>query len=330
MAIIQQSEATAADRRIPFRLVSTTDGYSPVTGATVTVRVSKQGAATAAGVGTVVEVDSANDPGLYYYQATAAEVDTLGSLLITPVATGAVRATYESLVVEADPYAAPDTGTDVATEVWANAERTLTDLSPSVVQTSAAAALTAYDPPTKAELDAAAALLATPAQVRTQADAALTAYAPLTAAGYTAPNNTGIATAATNSTTLVGRVTQVRADKWDNLDTTVGSRAAAGDEMALTSATVSALVEAYLDGFSLSGTVSDTTPAADGFTGASTLSTTDNFYLDMVLVFTSGALLGIPRRVTGYTGATRTFAFETAFPSAPANGATFRLLGRIE
>jgi hypothetical protein len=47
----------------------------------------------------------------------------------------------------------------------------------------------------------------------------------------------------------------------------------------------------------------------------------------MVLVFTSGALAGIDRRITGYTGATRTFAFSTAFPAAPANGDRFIVCG---
>jgi hypothetical protein len=94
--------------------------------------------------------------------------------------------------------------TAVTASVWANASRTLTsgvnivlakgvgltglnDISQSQVGNEAANALTVYDPPTKAELDAAQAALATaigltatPAQVLTQATAALNTYDPPT------------------------------------------------------------------------------------------------------------------------------------------------------
>lgn len=117
MQVIQQNEATAALRRVYFRLMDV-DG-AEVTGATPTGRVSKNGGATAAAAGTFAEVDAGDDPGLYYYEATAGEVDTLGALVVSPVATGAVRASYEVLVVEYAPTTQPESSADIATAVAA-------------------------------------------------------------------------------------------------------------------------------------------------------------------------------------------------------------------
>jgi hypothetical protein len=65
--------------------------------------------------------------------------------------------------------------------------------------------------------------------------------------------------------------------------------------------------------------------------GDAGLSATDDFYNGAVLAFTSGALKGTGgRRITDYVGATKTFTFASAWPAAPANGATFVVLGRID
>jgi hypothetical protein len=78
----------------------------------------------------------------------------------------------------------------------------------------------------------------------------------------------------------------------------------------------------------LAGAVSDVTPAAGQFDAAAGLSSDDDEYQGMWLVFVSGGLRGIPQKVTGYTGATRTFAFANPFPGTPANGDRFWLIGR--
>lgn len=80
----------------------------------------------------------------------------------------------------------------------------------------------------------------------------------------------------------------------------------------------------------VSSSVSDTTPAAGNFDAAAGLSATDNFYNGALLVFTSGALLSLARKVTGYTGTTRNLQFANAFPIAPADSDTFLILGRID
>jgi len=76
---IKQSEATAARRRIPVLLVDITDGFTPETGVvTPTINISKNGATVASGAGTWTEIGN----GQYYYEFTAAEVDTLGWIAV--------------------------------------------------------------------------------------------------------------------------------------------------------------------------------------------------------------------------------------------------------
>lgn len=89
---ITKSESTAALRRILFFFPSSADGYTPVTGkidADFTCRISKNGA-SAIHAGTFTEIDAANMPGMYYYEATAGEVDTAGWLLLVISATASV------------------------------------------------------------------------------------------------------------------------------------------------------------------------------------------------------------------------------------------------
>jgi hypothetical protein len=86
----------------------------------------------------------------------------------------------------------------------------------------------------------------------------------------------------------------------------------------------------------IDSSVNDAGPAVGDFDAASGLSASDDFYNGAVLVFTSGTLRGISRKISDYTGSTRNFAFTGAtgtadapFPTAPANADTFEILGRI-
>lgn len=84
--MINLSEPTATKRRIPFCLYDTA-GATLQTGIVLSgseLQLSKNGAAFANFAGTVTEVGS----GLYYYEATAAEVNTLGFLALKIVKTG--------------------------------------------------------------------------------------------------------------------------------------------------------------------------------------------------------------------------------------------------
>jgi hypothetical protein len=98
MHVMQQGETTAALRRIPFRLIAMADD-SAMTGETPTVAIRKNYGASAAGEGTVTELAG----GLYYYEATADELDTLGTLTIIPAAEGAYSIAYDVAVVEFAP-----------------------------------------------------------------------------------------------------------------------------------------------------------------------------------------------------------------------------------
>jgi hypothetical protein len=80
----------------------------------------------------------------------------------------------------------------------------------------------------------------------------------------------------------------------------------------------------------IEGVVADATPAAGSFDGDAGLSGTDDFYNGSNLVFISGTLKGIARRVDDYTGATNTFTFNVAFPVAPADTDNFLIIGRLQ
>lgn len=83
----------------------------------------------------------------------------------------------------------------------------------------------------------------------------------------------------------------------------------------------------YDAGFIMSS-VDDATPSATGFDGAAGLSASNDFYNSMILWFTTGTLAGLPREITDYVGSSRTFTVA-AFPTSPANGDKFVLLGKV-
>jgi hypothetical protein len=102
-----------------------------------------------------------------------------------------------------------------------------------------------------------------------------------------------------------------------------------GQTAALNNAGVSSAV---LDAFA---TASDSVqaspaPSTTQFAGSSSLNSGDSWYVGSVLVFTSGALDGLARKITSYTGSTRLVTVTTAWPAAPTAGDTFRILGRID
>jgi hypothetical protein len=80
---------------------------------------------------------------------------------------------------------------------------------------------------------------------------------------------------------------------------------------------------------SIPSSVSDPSAAAGTFKGAAGLSAVDNYYRYCGLVFTKGALKGVTRSISSYTGSTLAFTFNVAFPAAPANGDTFLIIGRV-
>jgi len=98
------------------------------------------------------------------------------------------------------------------------------------------------------------------------------------------------------------------------------------------SANAAALLKKLYDAGLIASSVNDASPTTGDFIAASGLSTTDDFYSDLgsMVVFTSGALAGLANRVTDYDGATLALFFDNPWPTAPANGDTFVILGHVE
>lgn len=112
--------------RVAFTLVSTTDGATPVTGATPTVTLSKNGGAFAAASGTPTETGD----GLYYIDLTTTETNTVGPLALRITATGAVPRTRQFRVIASIP------STHTATEWNVGADHVLRRSSASAEASS--------------------------------------------------------------------------------------------------------------------------------------------------------------------------------------------------
>ena len=81
----------------------------------------------------------------------------------------------------------------------------------------------------------------------------------------------------------------------------------------------------------ITGSVNDGSAAANQFDGDAGLTATDDFYNGAVLLFTSGALKGLARKIEDYTGSSRNLVFTAnPFPAAPADSDEFAILGLIE
>lgn len=103
MQQLQVSEATSSLRRIPFRMVDLTDGKTAETGLSFSagdLKLSKNGGSTANHAGSITEIGN----GVYYYEATQAELDTIGFLTIWITNAAAVEVVAAVQIVSFDPY----------------------------------------------------------------------------------------------------------------------------------------------------------------------------------------------------------------------------------
>ena len=152
-------------------------------------------------------------------------------------------------------------------------------------------------------------------------------------AGLDWANVEGPTTTLNLSGTTVKTATDVEADTQDiqtRLPAALSSGNMKSDVLAISGDTTAAdNAELFFEGAFLAGNVNDGAPAAGDFDGNSGLSSSDDFYNKLSLVFTSGVLKGVTAKITGYTGATRNLQFATPFPTAAANGDTFLIIGRI-
>lgn len=233
MHVLQQGETTAALRRIPFRLIATADD-SAMTGETPTVAIRKNYGSSAAGEGTVTELAG----GLYYYEATADELDTLGTLTIIPAAEGAYSIAYDVAVVEFAP-------TEAGIEVPENFDALDIDESGRVVAASVASGVTVTtnnDKTGYALTSGERTSIATAvwgATTRTLSSFGTLVSDIATAVwGATSRTLSAISDSA-GITTLLSRLTSGRATALDNLDAAVSTRATPED----VSATEAAIIE---------------------------------------------------------------------------------------
>lgn len=121
--------------RIPFILLSTTDG-SPITGASPTVTISKDGGAFTAATNIPSEIGN----GYYYVDLTTAETTVTNNVIIRATATGA----QPTAVVWEPEQAMPTvpTAADNATAVWGAASKIVTIDSTQAATLATSAALT--------------------------------------------------------------------------------------------------------------------------------------------------------------------------------------------
>lgn len=99
--LIQQSEATAARRTVYFTAVNTADDSaytSTLSGADI--KISKAGGAEASSAGTATHIAT----GLFKYEFTTGEVDTLGEVSLRLAKTGVYNDVRSVNVVAFDPY----------------------------------------------------------------------------------------------------------------------------------------------------------------------------------------------------------------------------------
>lgn len=103
----QQSEATAARRRVPVHLVDATDGITPETGeAGGQPQISKNGGAFANTSATLTAIGN----GAYYVELIATELDTLGFAIVRFKSAATAEFQVVVQVIPFDPYDAADLG----------------------------------------------------------------------------------------------------------------------------------------------------------------------------------------------------------------------------
>lgn len=121
--------------RIPFILLSTSDG-SPITGATPSVTISKDGAAFTSATNSPAEIGN----GYYYVDLTTAETTVNNNVIVRATATGA----QPTAVVWEPEQAMPNvpTAADNATAVWGAQDKIVTIDSTQAATLATAAALT--------------------------------------------------------------------------------------------------------------------------------------------------------------------------------------------
>jgi hypothetical protein len=235
--MLKQSTA----RNLMVFLVSSADYVSPVTGATLTITLSKAGGAFATITPTVTERGN----GWYSLALTTAHTDTLGDFVLRITATGADSINLREEVFALLPGEAVTVATGgIASTSFAagaiNAAAIATDAigstqlaASAVTELQAGLALsTQVDALENDTTTLLARLTAGRAGNLDNLDAAISTR--LASAGYTAPDNAGIST-------LTTRLTSGRASNLDNLDAAISTRLASAGYTAPANADIAAI-----------------------------------------------------------------------------------------
>lgn len=116
-SILKINEATAEYKGVEFALIDAGSGAA-ITGEAANVDVwLRIGGTGAAGLGTVVELDATNHPGLYAYRLHSTEIDTAAHCVMTPTHADAVTAHYSFSIIPNDPLSAALGAADVTDAV---------------------------------------------------------------------------------------------------------------------------------------------------------------------------------------------------------------------
>lgn len=184
----------------------------------------------------------------------------------------------------------------------------LNDLDATEVQTAAAAALTAYDPPTHAELTA-------------EIDAVQTDVATRASQASVNTIDDLLDTEVAAIKAVVDAIEVDTQDIQGRLPAALVSGRMSSDVQAISGdSTAADRLEALMDGLlvgQVNGAATTTAFAADGFTEA-----TDDHFVGRLITFLTGALTGQQTAITDYVGATQTFTVE-ALTEAPADDSFF-------
>lgn len=140
---IQQSEGTAARRRIRFSLIDSADHFSPkdITVTGVKVRLSLNDGASANSTNDIVKFDGTNMPGEFYIELTVAEAAAVGSVSGYLKPTGCDACAIQATIVAYDPYADGASGATIADALLARNQKGGSNAAPTVAAALAAGLL---------------------------------------------------------------------------------------------------------------------------------------------------------------------------------------------
>jgi hypothetical protein len=338
MLEIKLSESTAARRRVYFVAKDASNPSSPITAltfATTDIKISKNGGATASSAGTVTEVSSSDAPGLYYYEATSGEVDTLGVFILNFKHASMVSQIHTVAIVAMDKFDATRLGLTALPNANANATG---GLAAQVVRGATAQAGSG----TTITLDASASATdnfynglivylvggtgSGQAQLIT-GYVGSTKVATVAKSWATNPDNTSVfAIVYSHGELEGGAITSAKFASGAITSSAYAAGAITATVIADAAIDRATYAQDALDLFrdlrrntAQSGSIS-TTIVLD--TGASA---TDGFYVNDIVTIVGGTGVGQARAITAYTGATKTATISPSWTTTPDNTSVFEI-----